>query len=158
MKVKAMSSDTVRHGIPPQSPWFFYVSGVQLRYTEQTFYVPIRRTSPKKQINYFGQKITSIWNGRQGVRIQRDVQFHHSHPCSFTCPEYSSDTRDRHCTAPSENTMKLLRSTDNMKFKAMNSDTVRHGIPPQSPCDTRDRHVTSPSDGRTCERCADDLI
>ena len=38
---------------------------------------------------------------RDRNRIQRDMEFHHSHPGSFTCPEYSSDTRDRHFTSPS---------------------------------------------------------
>ena len=38
------NSNTERPGIPPQSPWFFYVPGVQLRYTGPTFYVLIRRT------------------------------------------------------------------------------------------------------------------
>ena len=33
---------------------------------------------------------------RDRIRIQRDLEFHHRHPGSFTCPEYSSDTRDRH--------------------------------------------------------------
>ena len=33
---ESQKSDTDRHGIPPQSPWFFYVPGVQLRYTGWT--------------------------------------------------------------------------------------------------------------------------
>jgi len=37
-------SDTERHGLPPQPPWFFYVPRVQERYTGLKFYVPIRRT------------------------------------------------------------------------------------------------------------------
>ena len=36
---------------------------------------------------------------RQGIRIQRDMEFHHSHPGSLTCPEYSTNTRGRHCTS-----------------------------------------------------------
>ena len=44
MKFEATSSDIERRGIQPQSPWFFYVAGVQLRYTGPTVYVPIRRT------------------------------------------------------------------------------------------------------------------
>ena len=62
--------------------------------------VVVLKGSPRKQWNYYGQKM--IWNLRQGVRIQRDMEFHHSHPGSFTCPEYSSDTRDRPCAYPSD--------------------------------------------------------
>ena len=32
---------------------------------------------------------------RDRIRIQRYLELHHSHPGSFTCTEYSSDTRDR---------------------------------------------------------------
>ena len=84
MKFKTRSSDTERRGIPPRSSWFFYMPGVQLRYTEPTFYVPIRRMSPRTQWNYYGQQTT--WNLRQWTRIQWDMEFHHSHPSSFYVP------------------------------------------------------------------------
>ena len=64
--------------------------------------------SPSTQWDYYGQKI--IWNLRQGIRIKRDVEFHHSHPGSFTCPEYSSDTRNRHFTSPSDGRVTSFKS------------------------------------------------
>ena len=37
-----------------------------------------------------------VYSGKKGETEfgYRDIEFHHSHPGSFTCPEYSSDTRD----------------------------------------------------------------
>jgi len=54
------NSDTERHGIPPHPPWFFYVPGVQLRYTGSPFYVPIRRTI-LNVMDMYNEKMTDMW-------------------------------------------------------------------------------------------------
>ena len=73
-------SDTERHGIPTQPPWFFYVPGVQLRYTGSPFYVPIRRTmintmdlykyKMRTMINtmdIYNEKMNDMWESAPGI-------------------------------------------------------------------------------------------
>ena len=62
------NSDTERHGIPPQSPWFFYVPGVQLRYTGPTLYVPIRLTMVHTMNKYmYNEKMNDMWELAPGI-------------------------------------------------------------------------------------------
>ena len=65
---------------------------------------------------------------------------------------HGTDILRPHPTDESENTIKLLRSTDDMKFKAMNSDTLRHGIPPQSPWFLLRARSTAPIHGTASVR------
>jgi len=48
---------------------------------------------------------------RNRNQIQRDMEFHHSHPGSFKCPEYCSDVQDRR---PLTNTMDIFESVTNI--------------------------------------------
>ena len=52
-------SDTERRGIPTQPPWFFYVHGVQLRYTGSPLYVPIRRTM-MNTMDIYNEKMNDV--------------------------------------------------------------------------------------------------
>ena len=58
--------DTERHGIQPQPPWFFYVTGVQLRYTGSPFYVPIRRTM-MKTMDIYNENMNDMWEPYPGI-------------------------------------------------------------------------------------------
>ena len=49
-------SDTERHGIPPQSIWFFYLPGVQLRYT-----VPVHA------MDIYNDKMNDMWEPAPGI-------------------------------------------------------------------------------------------
>ena len=83
--------------------WWIDLGSTALRHKQVT---KRRCTMSENTMKYYGQE---KWNGqkmirnlRQGVRIQGDVEFHHSHPGSFVCPEYSSDTRNRHLTSSTD--------------------------------------------------------
>ena len=58
------NSDTESHGIPPQPPWFFYVPGVQLRYTGPTVYFPIRRTNLLIELETCSSENIQVWMNR----------------------------------------------------------------------------------------------
>ena len=60
-------SDTGKHVIPPQPPWFFYVPGIQLRYTGSTFYVPIRWTM-MNTMDIYNEKMNDMWESAPGVK------------------------------------------------------------------------------------------
>ena len=58
--------DTERHAIPPQPPWFFYVPGIQLRYTGSPFYVPIRQTM-MNTVDIYNEKMNDMWEPAPGI-------------------------------------------------------------------------------------------
>ena len=73
-------SDTERHGLPLQPPLFFYVPGVQLRYTGSPFYVPIRRTmittmdlykytmrTMMNTMDIYNEKMNDMWESAPGI-------------------------------------------------------------------------------------------
>ena len=69
-------SETERRGILRQPPWFFYVPGVQLRYTGLPFYVPTRRTLMNtmdiyhEKMNYVGP---SSWYQTRVFRLKGET-------------------------------------------------------------------------------------
>ena len=67
-KKERQDSDTERHGIPPQPPWFFYVPGVQLRYMGLPFYVPIRRTM-MNTMDIYNEKMNDMWEPAPGITL-----------------------------------------------------------------------------------------
>ena len=60
------NSDTERHGIPPQPPWFLYMPGAQLRYTGSPFYVPIRRTM-MNTMDIYNEKMNDMCEPAPGI-------------------------------------------------------------------------------------------
>ena len=72
---ETQKSDTGRPGISPQPPCFLYVPGVQLRYTEPTFYVPIQRTKLGKSCRCLRTHRTqcSGWNFNSLPQVVKSV-------------------------------------------------------------------------------------
>ena len=55
-----------RETVNSKPPWFFFVSGVQLRYTGSPFYVPIRWTM-MNTMDIYNEKINDTWEPAPGI-------------------------------------------------------------------------------------------